>query len=71
MSFFFGDISLVRTVNIVLHLLRTRAIIFIKVVAELKNDNEIDYAEIAREYFNSKKVHRYKMKKISDICAIV
>ena len=38
-----------------LPLRRFYAIIFIKVVAELKNDNEIDYAEIALEYFKSKK----------------
>ena len=50
-----------------MQLRRFYAIIFIKVVAELENDNEIDYAEIAREYFKSKKVHRYKMKKISDM----
>ena len=28
---------------------------------------KIDYAEIAREYFKSKKVYRYHMKKISDM----
>ena len=33
----------------------------------MKFDNEIDYAKIAREYFKSKKVYRYKMKKISDM----
>ena len=26
-----------------------------------------NYSEIAREYFKSKKVHRYRMKKISDM----
>lgn len=42
-------------------------IIFVRVVAEMKFDNEIDYAKIAREYFKIKKVYRYKMKKISDM----
>ncbi len=50
-----------------LHFAQTYAIISVKVVAEMKIDNEIDYAQIAREYFKSKKVHRYKMKKISDM----
>ena len=42
-------------------------IIFVRVVAEMKFDNEIDYAKIAREYNKIKKVYRYKMKKISDM----
>lgn len=30
-------------------------------------NDEIGYAEIAREYFKSKKVYKYRMKKVSDM----
>ncbi len=33
----------------------------------MKTASELDYAKIAREYFASKKVFRYRMKKISDM----
>ena len=46
---------------------RFYAIISVKVVAEIKIGDEIDYAKIAREYFKSKKVYKYKMRKISDM----
>ena len=33
----------------------------------MKFQDATNYSEIAREYFKSKKVHRYRMKKISDM----
>ena len=33
----------------------------------MSSNNELDYSKIAREYFKSKKVYRYRMKKISDM----
>ncbi len=33
----------------------------------MNSNNKLDYATIAREYFASKKVFRYRMKKISDM----
>ena len=33
----------------------------------MRNDQALNYATIAREYFKYKKVYRYRMKKISDM----
>lgn len=33
----------------------------------MESSKELDYAKIAREYFKSKKVYRYKMKKVSEM----
>ena len=33
----------------------------------MKSYDELDYAKIAREYFKSKKVYRYRMKKVSEM----
>lgn len=33
----------------------------------MNSNNELDYSKIAREYFKSKKVSKYRMKKVSDM----
>ena len=33
----------------------------------MSSNKELDYAKIAREYFKSKKIYKYRMKKICDM----